>query len=86
MKIMPILEGKPGTGKTKCVEFFSTIEPYRSKEIKNSEKCSRIISMNENMNPYSMMGEIKIETGKLVYGKNGALKESLEKGYTLLLD
>jgi len=31
MKVMPILEGKPGTGKTKCVEFFSTIEPFASK-------------------------------------------------------
>jgi midasin (ATPase involved in ribosome maturation) len=42
--------------------------------------------MNENMNPLSMMGEIKIQAGKLVYGRNGALKEALENGYILLLD
>jgi hypothetical protein len=31
MKVMPILEGKPGTGKTKCIEFFSSVEPFASK-------------------------------------------------------
>ena len=81
MKILPILEGKPATGKTKCTELFTEIDEYKNK----SEKPIKIVSVNESINTNHLFEEIAIKNKKMA-SEDGVVKHCLKNGLICLFD
>lgn len=83
LKMIPVLEGRPGIGKTKITSALRFIEPYTKRE--KSENCVRILSMNKDMNENGIFGNFKILNRNFCY-EDGILKDCMVKGNIFLAD